>query len=111
MNPTNCNGLTSGQSQPAKTYTHNNNVDFATGLEQSKAEANLRAQLALAGHAVHALKDGSYVVSKYGYTHHASDLEGLQAFAVRLGVCRFNSTTDSSKRAPVDSTRQGGIND
>ena len=85
MNPTNCNGLTSGQSQPAKTYTYNN-VDFATGLEQSKAEASLRAQLALAGHAVHPLKDGSYLVSKYGYTHHASDLKGLKAFSVRLGV-------------------------
>lgn len=64
-----------------------NDLDFATGARHGKAESNLRALLALAGHAVYPLRDGAYLVSKYGYTHHATDLEGLQAFAVRLGVC------------------------
>lgn len=65
-----------------------NGLDFATGARHSKAESNLRALLALAGHAVYTLKDGAYLVSKYGYAHHATDLKDLQAFAVRLGVCR-----------------------
>lgn len=65
-----------------------NDLDFATGTRNSKAESNLCALLAQAGHAAYPLKDGGYFVSKYGYTHHAIDLEGLHAFAVRLGVCR-----------------------
>jgi hypothetical protein len=89
MKPTNDNGLAAPHDQPVKTYTQDtNDLDFATDTGHGKAEINLRALLALAGHAVYPLKDGSYLVSKYGYTHHASDLEGLQAFAVRLGVCR-----------------------
>lgn len=67
--------------------TDTNELYSATLDRNSKAESNLRAVLALAGHAVHLLKDGGYLVCKYGYTHHASDLKGLQAFAVRLGVC------------------------
>ncbi len=88
MTPTNSNGLAAANNQPAKTYTQNtNDLDFATGARRSKAESNIRAVLALAGHAVYQLKDGGYLVCKYGYSHHASSLEALQAFAVRLGVC------------------------
>ena len=43
--------------------------------------------MAMAGHAVYPLKDGGYLVCKYGYTHNADDLDGLHDFAVRLGVC------------------------
>lgn len=39
-----------------------------------------------AGHAVHKLADGGYLVCKYGYTHHAQDFAALQCFARRLGV-------------------------
>jgi hypothetical protein len=82
------NGHDLAKGRPAKSFTQDtNDLDFATGARHGKAEANLRAVLALAGHAVYPLKDGSYLVCKYGYTHHASDLEALQAFAVRLGVC------------------------
>ena len=82
------NGLTAINSQPARTFTQDtNDLNFATGTRNSKAESNLRALLALAGHAVHTLRDDSYLVCKYGYTHHASDLEALKAFAVKLGVC------------------------
>lgn len=65
------------------------NYTKGTGLTafNSKAESSLRAILAFAGHAVHPLRDDSYLVCKYGYTHHASDLEALKAFAVKLGVC------------------------
>ena len=85
---TNSNGLTTPHSQPAETYKlSTNDLDFATGTRHSKAESNLRALLALAGHAVCPLKDGAYLVTNFGYTHYATDLEGLQAFAVRLGVC------------------------
>ena len=66
---------------------HSNDLNFATDTRKSKTESNLRAMYAIAGHTVHTLKDGGYLVSKYGYTHHAIDLNGLQAFAVRVGIC------------------------
>ena len=51
-----------------------------------KAMATQIAHLAIAGHAVHKLTDGGYLVCKFGYTHHASDFAALQCFARRLGV-------------------------
>ena len=63
-----------------------NDLNFATGTRRSKAIASQIAQLAIAGHAVHPLANGGYLVCKYGYTHQAPDLEALQAFARRLGV-------------------------
>ena len=68
------------------------------------------ALLALEGHAVYPLKDGSYVVSKYGYTHHAIDLDGLHAFAVKLGVCSIETTADTARHVSVDSFELGGAN-
>ena len=65
-----------------------NNLDYATGTRPGKAFSTLLAQFALRGHAVHPLADGGYLVSKYGMTHHAPDLAGLQAFAARVGVTR-----------------------
>jgi hypothetical protein len=44
--------------------------------------------LALAGHSVHELHDGTYLVSKYSYTYHAKDFAGLQAFARKLGMSK-----------------------
>lgn len=63
-----------------------NDLNFATGTRRSKAVTTQIAQLAIAGHAVHQLADGGYLVCKYGHTHHATDFEALQAFARRLGV-------------------------
>jgi hypothetical protein len=84
----NGNGLDAANDQPAKTHTQNTNaLNFATGTRNSKAESNLCAVLALAGHAVHPMRDYSYLVCKYGYTYQASDLGALRAFAVKLGVC------------------------
>jgi hypothetical protein len=88
MDATKGNGQTAINSRPAKTHTQDtNDLNFATGKRNSKAESNLCAILALAGHAVHPMRDDGYLVCKYGYTYHASDLEALKAFAVKLGVC------------------------
>ena len=87
VNSTKGNGLTADNSQPAETFKQDTyNMNSATGKRNSKAESNLCALLALAGHAVHSLKDGGYLVCKWGYTHHAGDLDALKAFAMRLGV-------------------------
>jgi len=88
MGPAMGNGLTAGNSQPVITHTqHPDNFDFATGTQRSKEASTLIAKLALAGHAVHELRSGDYLVSKYGYSYYAQDFDALHAFAVRLGVC------------------------
>ena len=63
-----------------------NDLNFATGTRHSKAIATQVAELAIRGHAVHQLKDGGFLVCKYGLTFHAVDFAALQAFARRLGV-------------------------
>lgn len=74
-----------GAGQVAEQNT--NDLNYPTGQRHSKAESNLRALLALAGHAVHLLQGGGYLVCKYGYTYEAKDFGALQSFAMRLGVC------------------------
>ena len=59
-----------------------NAADSAT----AKEIFTLTAQLALNGQAVYAQAGGGFLVSKYGYTHHADDLEELRHFARKLGV-------------------------
>lgn len=71
--------------EPLENHTTNDLI-FTTGEWRSKAIATQIAELAIQGHAVHKLKDGGYLVCKYGYTHHASDFAALQCFARRLGV-------------------------
>ena len=63
-----------------------NDLNFATGTRHSKAIATQVAQLAIRGHTVHQLKNGGFLVCKYGHTFHANDFAELQAFARRLGV-------------------------
>ena len=63
-----------------------NDLNFATGKRRSKAIATQVAELVIRGHAVHQLKDGGFLVCKYGHTFHAHDFAELQAFARRLGV-------------------------
>lgn len=67
-------------------HIHTNGADFRTVGADSKAIATQIAQLTIAGHAVHPLADGGYLVCKYGYTHNAPDFDALQAFARKLGV-------------------------
>ena len=66
--------------------TDTNDLNFATGKRRSKAIATQVAELVIRGHAVHQLKDGGFLVCKYGHTFHAHDFAELQAFARRLGV-------------------------
>ena len=63
-----------------------NDLNFATGTRHSKAIATQVAELAIRGHAVHQLKEGGFLVCKYGHTLHAINFVELQAFARRLGV-------------------------
>ena len=65
-----------------------NDLNFATGTRHSKAIATQIAELAIRGHAVHKLKDGGFLVCKYGHTFEAIDFAELQAFARRLGVTK-----------------------
>ena len=65
-----------------------NDLHFPTGRRPSKAVATLTAQLALAGHTVHKLQSGGYLVCKWNYSYHAKDFEALQAFARQLGVSK-----------------------
>ena len=86
MTHTKCNGLAAANNQPAETHAPNtNDLDFATGTRHSKAESTLSAVMAMSGYAVYPLKDGDYLVCKYGMTHHEADFAGLEAFAKRLG--------------------------
>lgn len=73
--------------------TDTNAADFRTGdakgqAPDGKAIATQIASLALAGHAVHQIADGGFLVCKYGMTHHAQDVAALQAFAKKLGVSK-----------------------
>ena len=63
-----------------------NKSNSATCDSQSKGIATQIAHLAMAGHAVHQLKGGGFLVCKYGYTYHAPTFEALQAFSRKLGV-------------------------
>jgi hypothetical protein len=52
----------------------------------SKTVTSQISQLVLAGHAVHQMSDGSYMVCKYGLIKYCEDFAELQDFARRLGV-------------------------
>ena len=65
-----------------------NDLNFATGTRHSKAIATQIAELAIRGHEVHQLKDGGFLVCKYGHSFHAADFVELQSFARRLGVTK-----------------------
>ena len=66
---------------------HTNYIEDCHRTErQRKATFTQLTELALAGHAVHELRCGDFLVCKYGYSHYAQDFEALQAFARRLGV-------------------------
>ena len=68
-----------------------NDLDFPTGQRPSKAVATLTAQLALAGHTVHKLQCGDFLVCKLGYSEYAQyaqDPEALHHVARKLGVSK-----------------------
>jgi hypothetical protein len=65
-----------------------NDQNFATGQRHSKAIATQVAELAIRSHAVHQLKDGGFLVCKYGHSFHAINFAELQSFARRIGVSK-----------------------
>lgn len=54
--------------------------------DQGKAVATLVAQFALAGHSVHELTEGGFIVCKFGYAKHCPDARALAGFAKIVGV-------------------------
>lgn len=54
----------------------------------TKHESTVVAHLALAGHTVHRLAAGGWLVTKYGHVRECSDLESLEQFAKRVGAMR-----------------------
>jgi hypothetical protein len=52
----------------------------------AKAVFTQIAELALAGHAVHELPGGAFMVTKYGLVKHCENFDELQVFARKLGV-------------------------
>ena len=68
-----------------------NDLDYATGQRPSKAIATQVAELALAGHTVHKLQCGDFLVCRWGYSQcaqYAQDLDALQDLARKLGVSK-----------------------
>ena len=53
-----------------------------------KIAAKLKAQYALAGHEVHELADGGFLVTKWGHSRYCPDLHALAGFARQTGVTR-----------------------
>jgi hypothetical protein len=91
MTNTNTQQKAPGACDSKGVHTDTNTSNFASHgpIDQApdpKAIASQIAHLAIAGHVVHKLARGGYMVCKYGYTHHASDFAALQRFARRLGV-------------------------
>ena len=80
------NGKAPGACNTEGLGTNFHKRNFAIHQAHRKAISTQIAQLALEGHAVYELADGGFLVSKYGYFHHAPDFEALQVFAHRLGV-------------------------
>ena len=64
----------------------NRNVDLPTGKRHSKTQATLFEKMALAGHHVHRLADGSFLCCKYNLTKHCENFDELELFATKLGV-------------------------
>lgn len=53
--------------------------------DEGKTLATLKAKFALAGHSVHTLADGGFLVCRWG-VRHVPDLHALAAFARQIGV-------------------------
>jgi predicted transcriptional regulator len=61
-----------------------------SGAQQTSAKAVFTqiAELALAGHAVHEIQGGAFMVCKYGMSKFCEDFDELQLFARKLGVTK-----------------------
>jgi hypothetical protein len=88
---TNTTKKTAGAINTNGLNTDTNKAHFRTGdaieqAQEGKAIATQIAHLTIAGHAVHQIAVGCFLVCKYGMTHRAEDFAALQAFARKLGV-------------------------
>lgn len=54
----------------------------------AKRETTLIAHFALAGHSVHRLADGGFLVCRFGHARHCPDLAALAGFARQTGVVK-----------------------
>jgi hypothetical protein len=68
------------------TTTYNKAPQVQTA--DAKQATTLSAQFAIAGHSVHRLADGGFIVCKHGYAKHCPDIDALAAFAKQTGVTR-----------------------
>ena len=79
------------QSQVAAWQSANETADtpiLGQQPEIAKRETTLIAQFALAGHAVHRMAEGGFLVCRHGYVKHCPDLAALAGFAKQTGVTR-----------------------
>jgi hypothetical protein len=75
----------SGNPNSATNSTHQETDAQAESTSEKRITTQI-AKLALAGHAVHKLKSGGFMVCKYGLTKFCCDFAELHAFARKLGV-------------------------
>jgi hypothetical protein len=75
----------SGNPNSASNFTHQESEAQAEVVSEKRITTQI-AKLALAGHAVHQLKSGGFMVCKYGLAKFCGDFNELHAFAVKLGV-------------------------
>lgn len=76
--------VAAGQSADQSTQT----PIFVEEHTTRKREASLIAHFALAGHSVHRLADGGFLVCRFGHARHCPDLAALAGFARQTGVVR-----------------------
>lgn len=75
-----------GGAGPIADNQNSNDLDFPTAGRRRKAISTVTAQLALAGHAVHAGACGDFLVSKWNMSRYCQDFEALQEFARQVGA-------------------------
>jgi hypothetical protein len=63
-----------------------NTAILTVACDDCKAVATLKASYAIAGHAVHELADGGFLVCRFNLAKHCPDLRALAAFAKLVGV-------------------------
>lgn len=83
--------LQKAQSPGGAGQSANETADRAIVGQQSeiaKRETTLIAQFALAGHAVHHMAEGGFLVCRHGYVKHCPDLSALAGFAKQTGVVK-----------------------
>lgn len=66
--------------------TINTNTATVGAAAPGETEAAVIAYLAIAGHTVHKLPAGDYMVARWCHTRHCADLAALVAFAHQIGA-------------------------